>query len=159
MVVGGYLRLCCKMPRERQLCGRHYHLLCMSHVGRLLLDPHKASVPWPASRTAAVVQAGKHRDVLFAQQFEMQRIREPSKQNPAKPSPSWRKRLWVARQLFFGRSDDPQKIATQTMGPLLVPIKSFGYFSLSCWFNSDLPSHRRTPSDCAISARLLPCPG
>ena len=65
MVVGGHLRLCRKMPRERQLCGRHYHLLCMSHVGRPLIDPHRASVPWPESWTGAVMQAGQHRDALF----------------------------------------------------------------------------------------------
>jgi len=84
----------------------------MSRLGRLLPDHHKMSVPWPASRTAAVMQTGQHRDALFAQQFEMQGIREPADQDPAKPAPRWWKSLWVARQLFFGCGDDPQKIAT-----------------------------------------------
>jgi len=69
------------------------------------------------------MQAGQYRDALVAQQFEMQGIRKPSQQDPAKATPCRRKGLWVARQLFFGRCDHAQKIATQTVGFLFVPIK------------------------------------
>jgi hypothetical protein len=69
-----------------------------------------------------MMQAGQYRDALLAQQFEMQRVRKPSQQDPAKATPRGRKGLWIARQLFFGRCEDAQKITTQTVGFLFVPI-------------------------------------
>jgi len=113
----------------------------------------------PAPWVATVMQAGQYRDALLAQQFEMQGIRKSSQQDPAEATPCGRKGLWVARQLFFGRCEHTQKIATQAVGFLFVPVKGFGNFGLRRRFKNDLPGHRRTPSDCAIWARLLPCPG
>ena len=130
---------------------------CTRSSGSSLARPR--SVTGPARRVAAVMQAGQYRDALVAQQFEMQGIRKPSQQDPAKAIPCGRKGLWVARQLFFGRCEHAQKIATQTVGFLFVPIKGFGNFGLRRRFKNDPPGHRRTPSDCAIWARLLPCAG
>ena len=116
----------------------------------------RPSVAGPAGRAAPVMQAGKHGDALPVQEFEMQSVRKPPEQDPAKPVSRWRIGLRVARQLFFGRCDHPQEIAAQAVGLLFVPVKCFGNFGLCCRFEDDLPCHRRMPSDCAICARLLP---
>ncbi|ABE46076.1 hypothetical protein Bpro_4184 [Polaromonas sp. JS666] len=67
----------------------------------------------------------------------MQGIRKPPKQNTAEPFSCGRKGLGVACQLFFGRCDHPQKIASQAVGFLLVPVECFGNFGLCRCFKNN----------------------
>lgn len=103
-----------------------------------------------------MVQVGQDGNASVIQQLEMQRVGETPQQNAAKPAFCARKGFRIAAQLFFSGSDDPQKIAAQTVGSFFVPVKGFGNLGLSRRFKNNLPRQIRTPSDCAIWARLLP---
>ncbi len=106
-----------------------------------------------------MVQAGKNGDCTAVQQLKMQGIGKAPQQHAAKPGLVWWKGFWSTRELFSSSGNDAQKIPTQTVRLLLVPLKCLCDFSLSRWFEFDNPAHKFTPSDCAISNRLLPCLG
>ena len=60
----------------------------------------------------------------------------------------------MTTELLLGRSDNTEKVATQAIRVLLIPIERLGNLNLRRRFEDDLPPQSRRPSACAIWARL-----